>query len=57
MYLNVATESEREGITRNLQQTEEWLYEDGDDESEHVYSQKLKDLQKVTEIFNLLGFT
>ncbi|XP_021889135.1 heat shock 70 kDa protein 16 [Carica papaya] len=49
MYLNVATESEREGITRNLQQTEEWLYEDGDDESEHVYSQKLKDLQKLVD--------
>lgn len=31
----------------NLQQTEDWLYEDGDDETEVVYTEKLEDLKKV----------
>ncbi|KAK2974814.1 hypothetical protein RJ640_005598, partial [Escallonia rubra] len=48
-YRSFATESEREGISRNLQETEEWLYEDGDDESEHVYTQKLEDLRKLVD--------
>lgn len=48
-YRSFATESEREGISRNLQQTEEWLYEDGDDESEKVYSEKLEDLRKLVD--------
>ena len=46
-YRSFATESEKEGISRNLQQTEEWLYDDGDDESENVYTEKLEDLKKV----------
>uniref|UniRef100_A0A5B6ZSD4 Putative heat shock protein 16 n=1 Tax=Davidia involucrata TaxID=16924 RepID=A0A5B6ZSD4_DAVIN len=48
-YRSFATESEREGISRNLQQTEEWLYEDGDDESENVYTEKLGDLKKLVD--------
>ncbi|OVA11479.1 Heat shock protein 70 family [Macleaya cordata] len=48
-YRSFATESEREGISRNLQQTEEWLYEDGDDESERVYTGKLEDLKKLVD--------
>lgn len=47
-YRNTATESERECIARNLQETEEWLYEDGDDESENAYIEKLNDIKKVT---------
>lgn len=47
-YRNTATESERECIVRNLQETEEWLYEDGDDESENAYIEKLNDIRKVT---------
>lgn len=31
----------------NLQQTEEWLYDDGDDETENAYTSKLEDLKKV----------
>jgi heat shock 70kDa protein 4 len=38
---------EREGISVNLQQTEGWLYEEGDDETEAVYSSKLEELKKV----------
>ncbi|KAA8520059.1 hypothetical protein F0562_014315 [Nyssa sinensis] len=48
-YRSFATESEREGISRNLQQTEEWLYDDGDDESDHVYTGKLEDLKKLVD--------
>ena len=53
-YRSFATESEKEGISRNLQQTEEWLYDDGDDESENVYTEKLEDLKKVLIISLLL---
>ncbi|CAK9166911.1 unnamed protein product [Ilex paraguariensis] len=48
-YRSFATDSEKEGISRTLQQTEEWLYEDGDDESEHAYTEKLKDLQRLVD--------
>ncbi|KAK4347011.1 hypothetical protein RND71_033350 [Anisodus tanguticus] len=48
-YRSFATDSEREGISSNLKQTEEWLYEDGDDESEHVYAEKLEDLKKMVD--------
>ncbi|MCL7039852.1 hypothetical protein MKW94_021061 [Papaver nudicaule] len=48
-YRSFATDLEREGISTNLQQTEEWLYEDGDDESERVYTGKLEDLKKLVD--------
>lgn len=48
-YRSFATDSEREGISCNLQQTEEWLYEDGDDESEQVYAEKLEHLKKMVD--------
>lgn len=51
IYRSFATESEREGISRNLRDTEEWLYEDGDDESENVYAERLEDLKKVTNLY------
>lgn len=47
-YQNTATESERESIAKNLQETEDWLYEDGDDESENAYIEKLNEIKKVT---------
>ncbi|KAJ4703140.1 Heat shock 70 kDa protein [Melia azedarach] len=49
MYRAFATESEREGISRNLQETVEWLYEDGVDESENVYTVRLEDLKKLVD--------
>ncbi|GJM97671.1 hypothetical protein PR202_ga14613 [Eleusine coracana subsp. coracana] len=48
-YRSFATDSEREGISVNLQQTEEWLYEEGDDETEAVYSSKLEELKKLVD--------
>ncbi|KAF2619486.1 hypothetical protein F2Q68_00040658 [Brassica cretica] len=48
-YRNTATELERECIARNLQETEEWLYEDGDDESENAYIEKLNDIKKLID--------
>lgn len=53
-YRSTATESERECIARNLQETEEWLYEDGDDESENAYIEKLNDIKKVTKSLRFL---
>ena len=46
-YRSFASDSEREGISSSLQHMEEWLYEDGDDETEKVYTSKLEDLKKV----------
>jgi len=41
------TDSEREGFITKLQETEDWLYEDGEDESKGVYIAKLDELKKV----------
>ncbi|CAI9283102.1 unnamed protein product [Lactuca saligna] len=46
-YRSVTTDSEAEEIIKRLQGTEDWLYEDGDDESEQVYIGKLEDLKKL----------
>ncbi|KAK4491938.1 hypothetical protein RD792_002720 [Penstemon davidsonii] len=48
-YRSFATDFEKEGISSNLQHTEEWLYEDGEDESEIVYAKKLEDLKKMVD--------
>ncbi|XP_051125436.1 heat shock 70 kDa protein 16 [Andrographis paniculata] len=48
-YRSFASDSEKEGISSSLQQTEEWLYEDGDDETEHVYTEKLQSLKKMLD--------
>ncbi|KAL7612757.1 hypothetical protein Lser_V15G08223 [Lactuca serriola] len=48
-HRSFATEEEREGISRNLQETEDWLYEDGDDESQQAYIQRLEDLRKLVD--------
>ncbi|AQK66033.1 Heat shock 70 kDa protein 16 [Zea mays] len=48
-YRSFATDSEREQISFNLQQTEDWLYEEGDDETEVVYSSKLEELKKLVD--------
>uniref|UniRef100_A0A0A9F874 Heat shock 70 kDa protein 16 n=1 Tax=Arundo donax TaxID=35708 RepID=A0A0A9F874_ARUDO len=48
-YRSFATDSEREEISANLQQTEDWLYEEGDDEAEAVYSSKLEELKKLVD--------
>ncbi|CAI0413677.1 unnamed protein product [Linum tenue] len=42
-----ASDDEREGISRSLQETEEWLYGDGDDETENAYTTKMQDLKHI----------
>ena len=32
-----------------MQETEDWLYGDGDDETEYVYNQKLEQLKRVKD--------
>lgn len=36
-----------------LQETEDWLYEDGEDETKGVYVAKLEELKKVSDIMML----
>ena len=51
-YQEFVTDPEREGFTAKLQETEDWLYEDGEDETKGVYIAKLEELKKVrTSIF------
>ncbi|XP_076902745.1 heat shock 70 kDa protein 15-like [Bidens hawaiensis] len=40
------TEPEREAFIAKLQETEDWLYEDGEDETKGVYIAKLEELKK-----------
>ncbi|KAK9078310.1 hypothetical protein SSX86_002367 [Deinandra increscens subsp. villosa] len=40
------TEPEREAFIAKLQETEDWLYEDGEDETKGVYTAKLEELKK-----------
>ncbi|KAF5728402.1 heat shock 70 kDa protein 16 [Tripterygium wilfordii] len=48
-YRSFASDREREGISRSLQETEDWLYDDGDDETENAYTSKLEDLKKLVD--------
>ncbi|XP_047336580.1 heat shock 70 kDa protein 14-like [Impatiens glandulifera] len=45
-YQEFVAESEREGFTVKLQEVEDWLYEDGEDETKGVYVDKLDELKK-----------
>lgn len=46
-YQEFVTEPEREEFAGILQQVEDWLYEDGEDETKGVYIAKLEELKKV----------
>ncbi|XP_076915373.1 heat shock 70 kDa protein 16-like [Bidens hawaiensis] len=48
-YKSFATDSDKEVITSKLQETEDWLYEDSDDESEQDYTGRLEHLKKLLE--------
>lgn len=50
-YQEFVTEQEREGFIAKLQETEDWLYEDGEDETKGVYIAKLEELKKVRVFF------
>lgn len=41
------TDSEKEQFIDKLQHVEDWLYEDGEDETKGVYIAKLEELQEV----------
>ncbi|KAJ7003136.1 heat shock 70 kDa protein 15-like [Populus alba x Populus x berolinensis] len=45
-YHDFVPDLEREGFTAKLQETEDWLYEDGEDETKGVYIAKLEELKK-----------
>ncbi|KAK8674673.1 hypothetical protein V6N13_032779 [Hibiscus sabdariffa] len=45
-YHDFVTASEKEELTAKLQETEDWLYEDGEDETKGVYVAKLEELKK-----------
>ncbi|KAM7254585.1 hypothetical protein ACFE04_003965 [Oxalis oulophora] len=45
-YHEFVTEQEREQLITKLQETEDWLYEDGEDETKGVYVAKLDELKK-----------
>ncbi|CAL5439826.1 unnamed protein product [Camellia sinensis] len=45
-YEEFVTDSEREEIIGRLQEVEDWLYEDGEDETKGVYIAKLEELKK-----------
>lgn len=46
-YQEFVTSSERDEFTAKLQEVEDWLYEDGEDETKGVYIAKLDELKKV----------
>lgn len=48
-HQSFTSDQEWEGISSSLQQTEEWLHEDVDDETESAYSSKLDDLKKSVD--------
>lgn len=39
--------SEKDELIAKLQEVEDWLYEEGEDETKGVYVAKLEELQKV----------
>ncbi|CAN6442203.1 unnamed protein product [Victoria cruziana] len=45
-YQEFVTDSEREEFSAKLQEVEDWLYEDGEDETKGVYIAKLEELKK-----------
>ncbi|KAL8113861.1 hypothetical protein AgCh_020955 [Apium graveolens] len=46
-YQGFVTDAEREEFLAILQQVEDWLYEDGEDETKGVYIARLEELKKV----------
>ena len=46
-YLDFVTSEDKETLMAKLQEVEDWLYEDGEDETKGVYLAKLEDLKKV----------
>uniref|UniRef100_A0A7N0UXK2 Uncharacterized protein n=1 Tax=Kalanchoe fedtschenkoi TaxID=63787 RepID=A0A7N0UXK2_KALFE len=47
-YQEFVTESEKDVLIAKLQDVEDWLYEDGEDETKSVYVAKLEELKKAS---------
>jgi hypothetical protein len=45
---------EKDGLIAKLQEVEDWLYEDGEDETKGVYIAKLEELKNVLPFFATL---
>uniref|UniRef100_A0A7N0UWN3 Uncharacterized protein n=1 Tax=Kalanchoe fedtschenkoi TaxID=63787 RepID=A0A7N0UWN3_KALFE len=45
-YQDFVTEADRDALISKLQEVEDWLYEDGEDETKGVYVAKLEELKK-----------
>lgn len=54
-YHDFVTAPEKEEFTAKLQETEDWLYEDGEDETKGVYVAKLEELKKVILVFLIIS--
>lgn len=52
-YEEFVTPSEKEELIAKLQEVEDWLYEDGEDETKGVYIAKLEELKKVLSFYVL----
>ena len=55
-YNEFVTPSEKEEFIARLQEVEDWLYEDGEDETKSVYVAKLKELKTVITLLLGLSF-
>ena len=54
-YHEYIIESEREAFLAKLQEVEDWLYEDGEDETKGVYVAKLEEVKKVIYTYDRLA--
>ncbi|AQK84627.1 Heat shock protein 4 [Zea mays] len=52
-YSDFVTSEDKEGLIAKLQEVEDWLYEDGEDETKGVYIAKLEELKKVGDPIEL----
>jgi heat shock protein 4 len=46
-YANLASEAEKERLHQKLQDSEDWLYEEGDDATKGVYVSKIEEIQAM----------
>ena len=50
-YNEFVTPSEKDEFIARLQEVEDWLYEDGEDETKSVYIAKLKELKMARTLY------
>ena len=52
-YSDYVTSEDKETLTAKLQEVEDWLYEDGEDETKGVYVAKLEELKKACLLYHV----